>query len=1400
MSGWHTAWRFWRRIGMAALIVLGTASPSSAQQSDDLVVLDQQVRQLGQSGKIREAIALAKRALELTEARFGALDAALIRPLESLAGLYRHQGRDAEAEPLLLRALPIAKAHFADKPLEEALRLLVLAEVYFDMRQRAKAQAQIEAALGIIVERSPDAGKTLNEVGEYYRKRGRNDIAEPLMRRAIAVREKTHGPDHSAVGVSLNNLALIYLATKKLEEAEPLLKRTQAIFEKELGLEHPTIALIVNNLAGLYQAQDRSAEAEAHFVRAVEIWTKAHGPDHATVVDGYINLGGLYFDQRRYADAVTNFARALAIREKIVGAEHPSLTSLLDLIAKAYREQTLLAEAEKVEERALAIAEKANGPDHPDVALRLEGLAVHYILQRKWEQAERYHKRSLVLREQMVGGDHPMIATSLNALGYAYSEQSKYAESEAAYMRALAILEKAHGRDHAEVAFNLHVLGLLYLYTGRYDEAEKMHTRALAIREKAKGRDSEEVAASLGGLAAIYQKQSRLADAERVIKRAIEVNEKVYGPESEQFAESLNNLGPVYRGIGRHAEAAALYERAIAIKEKLFGRADARVANTLDNLALVYVDQGRTLEAELLMLEALAIYEKAPPERQLNLAITLNNLSGLYGDRHRHADAQRLMERVIAIREKALGPQHPDVGISLDNLAGAFLDQGRLDEAEATKLRALAILETALGPENRHVSIINGNLAEVYFRRGAWEKSLAYARRAASIVVKRSRKGLQTGDAISPDNARREVLQSGGAFRSVVRTAWRVAEAGDAQGRTAASEEAFAAAQWHGQTSAGAALAQMGARFAKGEGDLAASIHEQQDLSAAWQSLDRLLLAARSEPPEKRNASRERRVREQLDDIERRLTTLNERVKQAFPDYYAFANPEPMPIAQVQRLLKSDEALIAYLVHTGGETFAWAVTQRDAKWRRLSLDAGEIAAKVQTLRCGLDEQEWVGATKAAKCGERLGLDDLPDKSAPLPFDLGVAYDLYAALIGPFEALIKGKRLLIVPSGPLTSLPLHVLVTAKPGAGATRPATFAGYRDVAWFGRSHPITVLPSVASLWVLREAAAKREKAPDDYIGFGNPVLTGDGTSCRASKVPDKCPSIEVAKKAPRRTAALDVSGRATVSGEGGRRSAGLAEIFAAGASAASVLEQVRALCPLPDTAYEIRCVAERFKADRRTTRLDASALEADLKKLNADGALTRYRIVHFATHGLLAGDVEAVARRHGEPALVMTPPASPQSADDDGLLTASEVALLKLNADWVVLSACNTAASDAPSAEALSGLARAFFYAGARALLVSHWPVYSDAAVRLTTRAFAELDQKPGVARAEALQRAMVELMNDPSQLSNAHPAVWAPFVLVGSVQESEAGSGVSRAAAKSATKKAANPGWQSDIWRSQ
>lgn len=204
--------------------------------------------------------------------------------------------------------------------------------------------------------------------------------------------------------------------------------------------------------------------------------------------------------------------------------------------------------------------------------------------------------------------------------------------------------------------------------------------------------------------------------------------------------------------------------------------------------------------------------------------------------------------------------------------------------------------------------------------------------------------------------------------------------------------------------------------------------------------------------------------------------------------------------------------------------------------------------------------------------------------------------------------------------------------------------------------------------------------------------------------------------------------------------------------------VSHVIAQVPLPETADELCAVAQDVKAGANDIHLGAQATEGEIKRLSASGDLAKYRIVHFATHGYLAGQLDGTH----EPGLILTPP-DKATEEDDGYLSASEIASLKLDADWVILSACNTAAGAVTSAEALSGLARAFIYAQARALLVSHWEVYSDATVKLITTALREIARDPKVGRAEALRRSMLALI-DKGEPHEAHPAYWAPFVVVG------------------------------------
>jgi CHAT domain-containing protein len=200
-------------------------------------------------------------------------------------------------------------------------------------------------------------------------------------------------------------------------------------------------------------------------------------------------------------------------------------------------------------------------------------------------------------------------------------------------------------------------------------------------------------------------------------------------------------------------------------------------------------------------------------------------------------------------------------------------------------------------------------------------------------------------------------------------------------------------------------------------------------------------------------------------------------------------------------------------------------------------------------------------------------------------------------------------------------------------------------------------------------------------------------------------------------------------------------------------------ALPALPETADELRAVANELGAKLEDIKLGEAASVTDVKHERLDN----YRIVYFATHALVAGEVEKFAKVKAEPALVLSIPRRP-SDEDDGLLRASDVAMLKMNADFVVLSACNTAAGDKPGAEALSGLARAFFYAGTRSLIVSNWEVDSESTVALMIGLFGALKGNPHLSHAEALRLSMLRMLGNSSKPEWSQPKFWAPFIVVG------------------------------------
>jgi CHAT domain-containing protein/tetratricopeptide (TPR) repeat protein len=735
---------------------------------------------------------------------------------------------------------------------------------------------------------------------------------------------------------------------------------------------------------------------------------------------------------------------------------------------------------------------------------------------------------------------------------------------------------------------------------------------------------------------------------------------------------------------------------------------------------------------------ALGIAERrfSPDHREIGRS--LNNLAGVYFELGHYAKAEPLYQRGLEIAERAVGPAHPDVGVSLNNLGELYRAEGRYAEAEVLYKRAFSIANNSLGSDHPQVAALLANIAALYLEQQSWASATDYWRQSTELTIK----GLTRGDdkvLTLAHHAKTKGERKSHRFWGLVKAAHRL-RMENPEKYSDLTHETFLIAQWAHGSEIAASLAQMAVRSANGSPQLAGLVRDRQDLVTEWQLKDKQLIVAKSDPPGRRKADIEKAMADRLTDIEIRLAEIDQRFAHDFPDYAALASPKPVSVGEVQEQLGADEALVLFLdtpewKPLPEESFIWVVTKSDVRWVRSNFGKVALTREVAALRCGLDATAWDGEG-AAKCAKSLDIspDRAPGPNQSLPFDHARAHGLYTALFNEVQDLIKGKHLMIVPTGPLTLLPFQVLVTKRPAS--------AKHSSISWLAREHAITILPAVSSLKALRRVG-KPSAAPRSMIGFGNPLLDGpDGSYSSRAKLgreKQECPETRL-----QRLAAMSGSRRGALPVE---RREGLVD-----------LSSVKGQVPLPETADELCAVAKDVKAEVRDIHLGAQATEREVKWLNASGELAKYRLVHFATHGVLAGQLDGV----NEPGLILTPP-DKATEDDDGYLSASEIAALKLDADWVILSACNTAAGSSTSAEALSGLARAFIYAGARALLVSHWEVYSDATVKLITFALREIARAPNVGRAEAMRRSMVALI-DTGEPNETHPAFWAPFVVVG------------------------------------
>jgi CHAT domain-containing protein len=325
------------------------------------------------------------------------------------------------------------------------------------------------------------------------------------------------------------------------------------------------------------------------------------------------------------------------------------------------------------------------------------------------------------------------------------------------------------------------------------------------------------------------------------------------------------------------------------------------------------------------------------------------------------------------------------------------------------------------------------------------------------------------------------------------------------------------------------------------------------------------------------------------------------------------------------------------------------------------------------------------------------------------FPLKEAFLLYENIFNVSRECLAGKKHVnIIPHPDLLPLPYNVLITQNPDE---LPGDIK-FADFPWIIKKKSLALSPSLKTFQMLR-TNLNRLTAKNDFIGFGNPLIGKK-----------KSRNITIAKN----------------------------DLFLRGIENDAVFAD---LPSLPATETELINIQSLFSKKRSKIFVKEEATEGILRRSN----LENYKVVSFATHGLMAGEYDQVS----EPSLILTP-GNIEYSSDDGILTSGEIRQLNINANLVILSACNTTASSGkPDGTSFSGLIDAFFLSGVRSVAATQWTVYSKAAQELASNMIkASIDENIGVSA--SLRKSMLRFISNPPDGLSAHPKYWGAFVVAG------------------------------------
>lgn len=928
----------------------------------------------------------------------------------------------------------------------------------------------------------------------------------------------------------------------------------------------------------------------------------------------------------------------------------------------------------------------------------------------QWKESDYRYQRATVL-----ANNDPIVSAQLfHSWGTNYLQRSEWYNAEKCFRETVAISEKS-GQTYQ---MSNGLSGLLWTHHGHGEiiQAEDMARRLVALWEKI-APTGLTVGTAYLNLGAMLTDRGNFALAEEYFHKAL-TSYQTQAPGSTGLAYILDDLGEVERERGNIAGAQDYFQQSFNILGKV-DPDDRATASVLTNLAGTAEITGAGRPPEDYLQDALAIMHKVSPDGSQEEADIQNTLGKLAIGHSQYQSAEQAFHRALALNEK-LAPEGIMAAETLDHLADLSLLQGYLDHAEEFYLRAEKIQNLLVPGTLRHAESLIG-LASVYQKKHQLDKAAAYYERANATLESQTAHLGGSGDIRAGFRAKHQKY-----YRDYV-------DFLTAQGKNVRALEMSEGSRARTLIEI---LASTSLDTSKGAD--AALVERESSLAALVKAKSQHRIDLLGGPHSD----------EQIKEVEKqisRLTTdyqnVEDQIRSSSPGYAALTQPQPLSAKAIQeQLLDKDTILLEYSL--GEErSHVFAVTPD-------SLQAFELPKRADIEGQSRMVYQLLTERNRTVQGESEAQRDKRWAEGAKAYDIASA-ELSRMVLGPVAAQmpIKNKRLVIVADGALHYVPFAAL----PELQATAESGIAGQPLTV----NHEIVSLPSASVLALLRQQYKDRKPAPNAVAVLADPVFNRNDPRVSATAVPEK-PEAVVRAGTSSEAKSLSTSKATDVRpGKVGSnapppnsslskslltRSAGDLGFNRDGQLSLPRLRYTR------EEADAIYAVAPRSKAleatDFKATRAAAISPE-----------LANYRIVHFATHGLLNS-------QHPELSGLVFSLVDKNGKAQDGFLSLQDIYNLNLPADLVVLSACETGLGKEISGEGLIGLTRGFMYAGATRVVASLWNVSDVATARLMAEFYRSME-KDGLAPAAALRSAQIKMLQ---QKRWASPYYWAAFQIQG------------------------------------